>query len=54
VSWQVLPNALPRLLKDPDPAKAGRVMQAMLGMRKLDIAAREQARDGVAVGQDRR
>ncbi|MCW5746517.1 MAG: VOC family protein [Alphaproteobacteria bacterium] len=45
VSWQIIPNALPRLLGDPDPARARRVMQAMLGMVKLDVAALERARD---------
>ena len=45
VSWQVVPNALPRLLGDPDPARAGSVMQAMLRMNKLDIAALERARE---------
>jgi predicted 3-demethylubiquinone-9 3-methyltransferase (glyoxalase superfamily) len=39
VSWQIVPRALPQLLGDPDPAKAQRVMRAMLGMVKLDIAA---------------
>jgi predicted 3-demethylubiquinone-9 3-methyltransferase (glyoxalase superfamily) len=46
VSWQIVPNALSRLLGDPDPARAGRVMQAMLGMKKLDFAALEKARLG--------
>lgn len=46
VAWQVVPSELPALLGDPDPAKAGRVMQAMLPMRKLDIAALRRARDG--------
>jgi predicted 3-demethylubiquinone-9 3-methyltransferase (glyoxalase superfamily) len=45
VSWQIVPTALPRLLADPDPAKAGRVMQAMLGMVKLDIAGLQAAYD---------
>ena len=43
LSWQIIPTALTRLLSDPDPAKAGRVMQAMLGMRKIDIHGLEQA-----------
>jgi predicted 3-demethylubiquinone-9 3-methyltransferase (glyoxalase superfamily) len=43
LSWQIVPTALPRLLADPDPAKAQRVMAAMLKMVKLDIAALEAA-----------
>ena len=43
VSWQITPNALVRLLSDPDEAKANRVMQAMMKMKKLDIAALERA-----------
>jgi predicted 3-demethylubiquinone-9 3-methyltransferase (glyoxalase superfamily) len=43
VSWQIIPNALGRLLGDPDPARAQRTMQAMLQMQKLDIATLEQA-----------
>jgi predicted 3-demethylubiquinone-9 3-methyltransferase (glyoxalase superfamily) len=43
LSWQIVPTALPRLLQDPDPAKANRVMQAMMKMIKLDIAALENA-----------
>ncbi len=39
LSWQVVPAVLPELLGDPDRAKAGRVMEAMMGMTKLDIAA---------------
>ena len=48
ISWQVVPTALPRLLGDPDPVKAGRVMQAMLGMVKLDVAGLEAAWRGDA------
>jgi predicted 3-demethylubiquinone-9 3-methyltransferase (glyoxalase superfamily) len=46
VSWQIVPRALPQLLGDPDPAKAQRVMQAMLGMVKLDIAGLQAAHAG--------
>jgi predicted 3-demethylubiquinone-9 3-methyltransferase (glyoxalase superfamily) len=45
-SWQVVPTALPRLLNDPDAKKAGRVMQAMLKMKKIDIPTLEQAYHG--------
>jgi predicted 3-demethylubiquinone-9 3-methyltransferase (glyoxalase superfamily) len=38
VSWQIIPRVLPELLADEDPAKAGRVMDAMLQMGKIDIA----------------
>jgi predicted 3-demethylubiquinone-9 3-methyltransferase (glyoxalase superfamily) len=43
VSWQIVPNLLPQLLADSDPARSQRVMQALLQMRKLDIAALESA-----------
>jgi predicted 3-demethylubiquinone-9 3-methyltransferase (glyoxalase superfamily) len=45
VSWQIVPTALGQLLSDPDPAKAGRVMQAMLQMKKIDIAGLQRAYD---------
>ena len=45
-SWQIVPTVLPKLLGDRDPAKAQRVMQAMLGMSKLDIAGLEAAHAG--------
>lgn len=44
--WQVTPDILPRLLNDPDRAKAGRAMQAMMGMVKIDIAGIEAAANG--------
>jgi predicted 3-demethylubiquinone-9 3-methyltransferase (glyoxalase superfamily) len=47
LSWQVVPTALPRLLKDSDREKAQRVMAAMLKMRKLDIAELERAGEAV-------
>jgi predicted 3-demethylubiquinone-9 3-methyltransferase (glyoxalase superfamily) len=46
LSWQIIPDALPRLMGDPDPEKAGRVMQAMLQMRKIDLAGLERAYAG--------
>jgi len=45
VSWQIVPTQLGKLLGDPDPAKAGRVMQAMLQMKKIDIAGLQRAYD---------
>jgi predicted 3-demethylubiquinone-9 3-methyltransferase (glyoxalase superfamily) len=47
VSWQVIPDALPRLLDDPDPEKAQRVMAAMMQMGKLEIAELERAAEAV-------
>src|SRR5450830_1865517 len=46
LSWQIVPPVLGELLSDPDPARAGRTMQAMLGMGKLDIAELQAAADG--------
>ena len=46
LSWQIIPNALGEMLGDSDPAKAQRVMQAMLKMDKIDIAKLKQAREG--------
>jgi predicted 3-demethylubiquinone-9 3-methyltransferase (glyoxalase superfamily) len=50
LSWQVQPVGLTELVADPDPARAQRAVQAMLGMRKLDLAAPRAAADGVPVG----
>ena len=47
LSWQIVPTALPRLLKDPDDEKAQRVMAAMLQMRKIEIDELERAAAGV-------
>ena len=47
LTWQIIPEALGRMLQDPDPAKARRVMQAMLTMVKLDIAALQRAYEPV-------
>ena len=46
VSWQIIPVTLMRLLSEPDGAKAGRVMQAMLQMQKIDVAKLEAAAAG--------
>lgn len=46
LSWQIVPTALPQLLGGPDAAKSGRVMQAMMTMGKIDIAALQRAADG--------
>lgn len=46
VSWQVVPNVLSEMISDPDPEKSGRVMTAMLKMKKLDIEALERAYAG--------
>jgi predicted 3-demethylubiquinone-9 3-methyltransferase (glyoxalase superfamily) len=46
LSWQVTPDRLLELNSDPDPAKAGRVMQAMMQMTKIDIATLERAAAG--------
>jgi predicted 3-demethylubiquinone-9 3-methyltransferase (glyoxalase superfamily) len=43
LSWQVVPTILTRFLKDKDPAKAKRVMEAMLKMKKIDIEELKQA-----------
>jgi len=45
LSWQIIPTILGKLLGDKDPAKAQRVMQAMLQMKKIDIARLKQAYD---------
>jgi predicted 3-demethylubiquinone-9 3-methyltransferase (glyoxalase superfamily) len=50
LSWQVVPRGMEELFADADPKRAERAMQAMFGMRKLDIAALRSAADGVAAG----
>jgi predicted 3-demethylubiquinone-9 3-methyltransferase (glyoxalase superfamily) len=45
VTWQIVPTILGKLLSDPDPIKAQRVMQAMLKMVKIDSALLQQAYD---------
>jgi predicted 3-demethylubiquinone-9 3-methyltransferase (glyoxalase superfamily) len=43
LSWQVVPKGMEVMLNDPDPAKSRRAFEAMLQMKKLDIAALERA-----------
>jgi predicted 3-demethylubiquinone-9 3-methyltransferase (glyoxalase superfamily) len=45
LSWQIVPTALGELMQGKDPARSGRVMQAMLKMKKLDIAGLKKAYD---------
>ena len=47
VSWQVVPTELLILLSDPDPERAQRATQAMLQMRRIDIAEIERAADAI-------
>lgn len=43
LSWQIIPDRLIELIRDPDPERSHRAMQAMLSMRKIDVAALEEA-----------
>ncbi|MDQ4070428.1 MAG: VOC family protein [Actinomycetota bacterium] len=45
LSWQIIPKALFELLGDPDPRRSQRAMQAMLGMKKLDVEEMRRAAD---------
>ena len=46
LSWQIIPKKLGELLEDPDQEKAGRALQAMLQMQKIDVKKLEEAFDG--------
>jgi predicted 3-demethylubiquinone-9 3-methyltransferase (glyoxalase superfamily) len=46
LSWQIVPDRLVELIRDPDPERSHRAVQAMLTMTKIDIAAMEAAADG--------
>ena len=48
MSWQVVPDALLEMIKDPDPEKSRRVMNAMLQMKKIEIAKLREAYNGVS------
>ena len=46
LSWQVVPGGMEEMLNDPDPERSKRAMEAMLAMKKLDLAAMKAAADG--------
>jgi predicted 3-demethylubiquinone-9 3-methyltransferase (glyoxalase superfamily) len=46
VAWQVVPTGMDEIFSDQDPQRATRAMQAMFGMKKLDVAALRAAADG--------
>jgi predicted 3-demethylubiquinone-9 3-methyltransferase (glyoxalase superfamily) len=47
LSWQVVPAGMSEMLNDPDEARGRRAMKAMLGMKKIDLAALYAAADRV-------
>jgi predicted 3-demethylubiquinone-9 3-methyltransferase (glyoxalase superfamily) len=49
LSWQIVPRVLIERMADPDPARAKRVMEAMMEMKRIDIAAIERAYAGEAL-----
>jgi len=49
LSWQIVPRILPQMLSDADKEKAGRVMNAMMKMKKIEIATLKNAYNGEAV-----
>ena len=48
LSWQVVPSVLPQMMKDADGATSGRVMNAVMTMKKFDLAALQRAYSGHA------
>ena len=48
LAWQVVPGGMWEIINSGDPARTGRAMQAMFGMKKLDLAALQAAADGAA------
>jgi predicted 3-demethylubiquinone-9 3-methyltransferase (glyoxalase superfamily) len=51
LSWQVVPTGMVELLSDADRGKANRAMEAMMQMKKIDIAAIKQAAQGETAGR---
>jgi predicted 3-demethylubiquinone-9 3-methyltransferase (glyoxalase superfamily) len=52
VCWQIVPTVLGEMMKDPDRARARRVMEAILQMKKLDIARLEQAYAAPSIAEE--
>jgi len=50
LSWQVAPSGMGEFFSDPDPERRRRAMEAMLGMKKIDVGALRAAADGVVAG----
>lgn len=50
VSWQIVPRQLMKLFSDPDPGRAKRAFEAMMQMKRIDIAGIERAARGAGVG----
>ena len=48
VAWQIVPEALPRLMNDKHSEKANRVMEAMMQMVKIDVAKLQAAYNGAS------
>jgi predicted 3-demethylubiquinone-9 3-methyltransferase (glyoxalase superfamily) len=46
LSWQIVPSVLPRMMKDADGAKSGRMMSAIMSMKKFDLDALQRAYSG--------
>ena len=46
LSWQIVPTALGKMISDPEPGRAGRVMKSLLQMKKLDLKKLEEAYAG--------
>jgi predicted 3-demethylubiquinone-9 3-methyltransferase (glyoxalase superfamily) len=46
LSWQIVPTALAKMISDPEPGRAARVMKALLQMKKLDLEKLEEAYAG--------
>ena len=53
MSWQVVPSGMDEMLANPDTDSAKRAMQAMMQMRKIDLAALREAADGVPARKPR-